>query len=295
MSEKSAKDKVFSAKDFLRCGDKGLDLSTPAIMGILNVSPDSFYDGGNYSNDNIVLKRVETMIEEGAAIIDIGGASSRPGSIEIDQEVEIKRVIPVIEKVVNEFPGQIISVDTYRSAVAHKAVEAGASIVNDISGGDMDPDMFSTIAKLETAYLLMHMQGTPATMQDNPKYEDVVKEVTGVFEKKVAQLKMLGIKNILIDPGFGFGKTLNHNFILLSRLDAFEKLNLPLVVGVSRKSMINTVIKTTPDQALNGTSVLNTLAILNGASVLRVHDVKEAHETIQLVDYYKVIQGKQAR
>ena len=292
MSEKSAKDKVFSAKDFLRCGDKGLDLSTPAVMGILNVSPDSFYDGGNYTNDNIVLKRVETMVEEGAAIIDIGGVSSAPGSTEIDQELEIKRVLPAIEKVAKAFPDLIISVDTYRSLVAHKAVDAGASMVNDISGGEMDPDMFSTISKLETAYLLMHMQGTPATMQDNPDYGDVAKEIVGIFEKKVAQLKNLGIENILIDPGFGFGKTLDHNFILLSRLNEFEKLNLPLVVGVSRKSMVNTVLQTTPDQALNGTSVLNTLAILNGARVLRVHDVKEAHETIQLVGYYKAIHEK---
>ena len=292
MSEKSAKDKVFSAKDFLQCGDKGLDLSTPVIMGVINVSPDSFYDGGSYDNDSLVLERVGIMIEQGAGIIDVGGASSRPGSEEIGLEDELQRVVPVIEKISNEFPDQIISVDTYRSMVAQKAVEAGASLVNDISGGDLDSKMFQTIAQLNVAYLLMHMKGTPATMQNDPQYDNVVDEIIGDFEKKVIQLRDLGVESILLDPGFGFGKTLEHNYTLLSRLEVLNKMNLPLVVGISRKSMINTILKTKPDHALNGTTVLNTLAILNGARIIRVHDVKEASEVIQLMEYYTSILQK---
>lgn len=287
MSEKSAKDKIFSAKHFLQCGGKTLDLSTPTVMGILNITPDSFYDGGKHRNDREVLKRVETMIYEGAEVIDVGGASSRPGAELVSAEEEIERVLPVISSVVKAFPKQIVSVDTFRSEVASKCVGEGADMVNDISGGDMDDSMFETIANLKPAYLLMHMKGIPRSMQKNPEYEDVVREVGEVLKGKVTLLKEMGVNNLLIDPGFGFGKSLEHNYILLSKLNYFSALRLPLVVGISRKSMVNRVLGTSPRNALNGTTVLNTLALLNGANILRVHDVRAAREAIQLVGYYQ--------
>ena len=287
MSEKSAKDKIFSAKHYLQCGGKTLDLSTPVVMGILNITPDSFYDGGKHRNDREVLKRVETMIYEGAEVIDVGGASSRPGAELVSAEEEIKRVLPVISRVVKAFPKQIVAVDTFRSEVASKCVGEGAGMVNDISGGDMDDSMFETIANLQPAYLLMHMKGIPRSMQKNPEYEDVVREVGEVLKGKVTLLKEMGVNNLLIDPGFGFGKSLEHNYILLSKLNYFSALRLPLVVGISRKSMVNRVLGTSPGNALNGTTVLNTLALLNGANILRVHDVRAAREAIQLVGYYQ--------
>ncbi|HQK96889.1 MAG TPA: dihydropteroate synthase [Bacteroidia bacterium] len=251
-------------------------------MGILNVTPDSFYDGGKFIEESGILKRVEEMIQQGAAIIDIGGASSRPNSAIISVEDELLRTIKHIELIIKHFPGIIISIDTWRARVAKEAIEAGASIVNDISGGDMDEEMFKTVATLQSPYILMHMQGTPQTMQVNPVYENVVTEVIGSLKVKMEKLRSLGVHDIIVDPGFGFGKTNEHNFRLLKNLNLFKILKAPVMVGVSRKSMINKTLNIKPNEALNGTTALNMAALMNGANILRVHDVKEAMETIQL-------------
>ncbi|HOS49151.1 MAG TPA: dihydropteroate synthase [Bacteroidia bacterium] len=251
-------------------------------MGILNVTPDSFYDGGKFIEESGILKRVEEMIQQGAAIIDIGGASSRQNSAIISVEDELLRTIKHIELIIKHFPGIIISIDTWRARVAKEAIEAGASIVNDISGGDMDEEMFKTVATLQSPYILMHMQGTPQTMQVNPVYENVVTEVIGSLKVKMEKLRSLGVHDIIVDPGFGFGKTNGHNFRLLKNLNLFKILKAPVMVGVSRKSMINKTLNIKPNEALNGTTALNMAALMNGANILRVHDVKEAMETIQL-------------
>lgn len=266
----------------LNCKGKILHLTQPIVMGILNVTPDSFYDGGKFIEESGILKRVEEMIQQGAAIIDIGGASSRQNSAIISVEDELLRTIKHIELIIKHFPGIIISIDTWRARVAKEAVEAGASIVNDISGGDMDEEMFKTVATLQSPYILMHMQGTPQTMQVNPVYENVVTEVIGSLKVKMEKLRSLGVHDIIVDPGFGFGKTNGHNFRLLKNLNLFKILKAPVMVGVSRKSMINKTLNIKPNEALNGTTALNMAALMNGANILRVHDVKEAMETIQL-------------
>ena len=266
----------------LNCKGKILHLTQPIVMGILNVTPDSFYDGGKFIEESGILKRVEEMIQQGAAIIDIGGASSRPNSAIISVEDELLRTIKHIELIIKHFPGIIISIDTWRARVAKEAIEAGASIVNDISGGDMDEEMFKTVATLQSPYILMHMQGTPQTMQVNPVYENVVTEVIGSLKVKMEKLRSLGVHDIIVDPGFGFGKTNGHNFRLLKNLNLFKILKAPVMVGVSRKSMINKTLNIKPNEALNGTTALNMAALMNGANILRVHDVKEAMETIQL-------------
>lgn len=256
-------------------------------MAIVNLTPDSFYDGGRYGSTSDVLRDIEEKIKSGATIIDIGAASSRPGAAEISEEEEWKRLGTALKEIRKQFPGIFISVDTYRSSIAEKSANEGADIINDISGGSFDTDMFATMARLNIPYILMHIQGSPKTMQENPHYEDVVKDVTNYFEGKIKILTHLNFHKIILDPGFGFGKNTEHNFKLLKALDRMKAMGYPLLAGVSRKSMINKVIKTNPVTSLNGTTVVNTIALLNGASILRVHDVTEARQAIELVEFYK--------
>jgi len=251
-------------------------------MGILNVTPDSFFDGGRYNSASDALRQAERMLEEGAAIIDIGGMSSRPGAELIDVEEELARVLPPIQAIAKAFPETVISIDTVRSQVAQEAVEAGASIVNDISAAAFDEALYETVADLQVPYILMHMQGSPKTMQQNPDYEDVVREVLDFLIAEVGKLRALDVNDIIIDPGFGFGKTVAHNYQLLKQMHVFGITELPILAGLSRKSMINKVLKVKPDHALNGTTALNMIALQQGAKILRVHDVRPAVETIKL-------------
>jgi len=262
-----------------------LDLSTPKIMGILNITPDSFYDGGVFNSDKKILNQVEKMISEGADMIDIGGYSSRPGANEVNIDDEIGRVIPAIELIKNKFCDTIISIDTYRSKVAKKAINAGASIINDISSGDLDSEMFNCVAKLKVPYIMMHMKGIPNNMQKNPEYENVIVEIVKNLSNKLFLAKKAGIIDVIIDPGFGFGKTATHNYSILKNLSFFKELGCPILVGISRKSMIYKLLDKNPENALNGTTCLNTISIINGAKILRVHDVKEAKEVITLTNF----------
>jgi dihydropteroate synthase len=255
----------------------------PIVMGILNVTPDSFYDGGLYRNSYEQLSKVEQMLEEGASIIDVGAVSSRPGSNLIDKGEEISRLIPVLKVIRTSFPGIVISVDTFRAEVAEMALESGADIINDIYGGTYDGKMPETMARLNKPYIIMHMKGSPADMQHEPVYEDVVEEIYRFFEEQTSKLEAKGFHHIAIDPGFGFGKSLEHNYEILQNLDRFKKLGYPVLAGFSRKSMINSVLGVWPSEALNGTTVLNTIALLKGVDILRVHDVKQAMEVIKLV------------
>lgn len=267
----------------INCGGKLIDLSEPICMGILNVTPDSFYDGGVYNRGiELIIKRAGEMLEEGASIIDIGGMSSRPGARLIDIEEELQRVIPTIKALLSAFPDIVLSVDTLRTEVARQAVDSGATLINDISAGQIDKEMFEYIGRSGVPYVLMHMQGLPATMQQNPTYGDIIVEITDFFINKISLLRQLGVKDIILDPGFGFGKTLNQNYTLLKNISAFHILECPVLVGVSRKSMVNKVLDISPEMALNGTTALHMVALINGASILRVHDVKEAMETIKL-------------
>lgn len=263
-------------------------LHEPVVMGILNVTPDSFFDGGKYRTEYAVLKRAEQIVEEGAKIIDIGAYSTRPGADNISAKEEIGRLLPAVKLIRNRFSEIGISIDTFRSEVVEAvSSEAGLCMVNDISGGTMDDNMFETIARLKTPYVLMHIQGTPQTMQQEPFYNDVVRDVVRDLSEKVNKLHQLGVSDVVIDPGFGFGKTLEHNYELLNRLDAFEEFRLPLLVGVSRKSMIFKLLNTTAGESLNGTTALNMLALQAGADILRVHDVKEAVETVAIYEKLK--------
>lgn len=266
----------------VNCKGQLLDLSQPLIMGILNVTPDSFFDGGKYNQETAVLQQVERMIAEGAAIIDIGGMSSRPGATIITDEEEIKRVIPFIELIVKHFPEAILSIDTVKSRVARESVAAGASIVNDISASRMDPLLYKTVAKLGVPYVLMHMQGKPGDMQKNPVYEDVTREVLDFFIQEIGTLRLLGVKDIIVDVGFGFGKTVEHNFQLLKNLHVFKILDVPILTGLSRKSMVCRPLDLKPEAALNGTTALHMVALQQGSKILRVHDVREAMEVIKL-------------
>ena len=263
---------------------KGIILDEAVVMGILNVTPDSFFDGGQYLSEENIVRRINSMEYDGAQIIDIGGYSTRPGAVQVSEEEELSRVLPIIKIIRSNFKNIIISVDTFRSNVAEKSIETGADIINDISGGSLDDKMFDCIADLNVPYVLMHIKGTPQNMQEKPTYTNVVDEVKNYFEQKINRLNQLGVNDIILDPGFGFGKTIEHNYQLLKNLDLFKSFDLPILVGVSRKSMINKVINTTPDEALNGTTSLNTIALIKGANILRVHDVKEANETIKLVN-----------
>ena len=264
---------------------KLMDFSSPKIMGILNITPDSFYDGGIFDSNKKILKQVEKMLEDGADIIDIGGCSSKPGSKKVIIDDEIKRVIPTIELIKSKFNEAIISVDTFRSEVAKKAVNSGASIVNDISAGELDPNMFNCVAELGIPYIMMHMQGSPQTMQNKPKYNNVVNDIITNLSKKIFRARELGIIDIVVDPGFGFGKTLEHNYQILNDLSFFKELDCPILVGISRKSMIYKILNNDPKNALNGTTCLNTVALSKGANILRVHDVKEAKEIIKLTNF----------
>ncbi len=268
----------------LNCKGKLLVIDAPIIMGIINATPDSFYQG-NINEDIPALAK--KMIADGAGILDIGGQSTKPGSARITADEEIERVLPVINAIHKEFPETILSVDTYSSKVAIAAVEAGASMVNDISAGNMDADMITTVAQLKLPYVCMHMQGTPEDMHKNPQYQDVTREVLDFFINKIYDCKNAGITDIIIDPGFGFGKTIEHNFSLLKKLEVLKMLDKPILAGLSRKSSIYKTLGTTAENALNGTTVLNTMALMNGASILRVHDVKEAAEAIKLFTAYK--------
>ena len=271
----------------LNCKGKLITTDVPLVMGIINATPDSFYRGDLNNGMDGILMLAKKMINEGATILDIGGQSTKPGSIEISSEKEMDRVIPVIKMIHEHFPQTILSVDTYQSAVAIKAIEAGASIVNDVSGGEADKKMIDTVAALRVPYICMHMKGTAANMQSFATYEDVLKEVLDYFIFKIHQCRAAGIKDIIIDPGFGFAKNAAHNFNLLKNLHVFKMLDCPILAGLSRKSTIYKTLGITAAEALNGTTVLNTLALNNGANILRVHDVKEAVETVTLMESYK--------
>jgi len=277
---------LVSTKTTLNCRGRLLDLSAPIVMGILNVTPDSFYDGGKYGDLSTTLKHAEKMLAEGATIIDIGGMSSRPGAKEVPVNEEIKRSIPSVKAVRKEFPEAYISIDTVWAEVARQAVNAGADMVNDISSGSMDKALIPTIGKLGVPYILMHMQGKPQTMQTAPQYDNVTTDILDFFIQKINKLRENGIHDIVIDPGFGFGKTIEHNYTILRKMKDFQVLNLPVLVGLSRKSMIYKVLDTTPDKALNGTSVLHTIALQNGAKILRAHDVREAMEVVRITQTF---------
>jgi len=283
-NKSGAKDTFFSRKKTINCGGKLLTIDKPLVMGILNITPDSFYDGGFYVSEIDQIKQTEKMLEEGADIIDIGAVSTRPGAKEVSKEEELKKIVSVIELLLKNFPKIIISVDTYRADIAKNAIESGAKIINDISGGMFDSKIFETVADLNVPYIMMHIKGTPENMQLNPNYSDIVKEIIFFFSQQIDKLKKIGVNDVIIDPGFGFGKTLENNYELLKKLDNFKIFELPLLVGFSRKSMINKVLNTKPYEALTGTTVLNTIALMNGANILRVHDVKPAVETIKIVN-----------
>jgi dihydropteroate synthase len=271
----------------LNCKGQLLSITEPIVMGILNVTPDSFYKGSRLPNGDELLRKAEQMIKEGAAILDVGGQSTRPKSERVTGDEELKRVIPAIEALYKNFPDQLISIDTFYAAVAKEAVQAGASIVNDVSAGTIDAALLPTVAQLGVPYVLMHIQGNPQTMQQDPQYKNVTLDVFDALSFKIKEIEKQGIKDIIIDPGFGFGKTIAHNFQLLRELSFFSQLKKPLLVGLSRKSTVYKTLQTTANQALNGTTVLHTMALLNGATILRVHDVKEAKEAIQLYLAYK--------
>jgi dihydropteroate synthase len=283
MTNKSNENTAFASE----AGDKLLTFAKPLVMGIINLTPDSFYDGGRYRNLNAVLQDAEEKIRQGADVLDLGAASSRPGATEVSEEEEWKRLEPALQELHKHFPNTLLSVDTFRSGIAQKSADAGAGMINDISGGNADSKMFATMARLQLPYVMMHMQGTPKTMQIEPTYENVVEDIMGFFKLKTEQLNKLGFHKIILDPGFGFGKTTQHNYLLLKHLQDFTRLGFPVLAGLSRKSMINAVIGTNPVSALNGTTVLNSIALMNGASLLRVHDVQEAKQAIDLVLYYQ--------
>lgn len=259
-------------------------IEKPVVMGILNITPDSFYSGSRLQQMKEIVQKAEQMINEGATILDIGGQSTRPGSVRLTAAEELNRVLPVIQEIKQRFPDSFLSIDTYHAVVAKETVTAGVDMVNDISAGNMDTQMLLTVAALQVPFIAMHMQGTPETMQHNPQYKDVTLEVVDYFIQKISACKAAGIKDLIIDPGFGFGKTIAHNFQLLKQLEALQMFHVPVLAGLSRKSTIWKTLHITTEEALNGTTVLNTIAITKGASILRVHDVKEAMQVIQLYE-----------
>jgi dihydropteroate synthase len=269
----------------ISCKGKLIDLTKPKIMGILNLTPDSFYDGGLFNNTDLALAQTEKMLLEGATFIDVGGASSKPGAVQISIDEELARVLPIIEEIQKRFPEAIISIDTYRSVVAQQAVATGAAIVNDISSGSLDAKMLGTIGALGgVPYIAMHMQGKPQNMQDNPSYDNLLVAIRSFFAAKIDDAHKAGIHDVIIDPGFGFGKTLDHNYSLLKNLSSMQMDGIPMMIGLSRKSMIHKYLKIDVSDALNGTTVLNTIALKQGAQILRVHDVKEAQQAIHLIE-----------
>jgi dihydropteroate synthase len=268
----------------INCNQTLVDLSSPKVMGILNITPDSFYDGGKYKKDAEFLNQTEKMLLEGATFIDIGAYSSRPGAVHISEEEELKRILPVIHLLLKNFPEIIISVDTFRSKIAKETINSGAAIINDISGGKMDANMFETVAKLKVPYILMHMLGKPQDMQQNPIYKDVTKEIISFFAEQIYKLHLLKLNDVIIDVGFGFGKTISHNFEILKNLSLFKSLDAPILAGISRKSMLYKTLDISAQEALNATTSAHTVALLNGANILRVHDVKEAMQAIKIVE-----------
>ena len=269
---------------YINAGGRLIDLEIPKVMGILNITPDSFYAGSRFNTDEEILGAAKRMLDEGADILDIGGYSSRPGAPDIPREEEGRRVIRAIKLINRELPGTVISVDTFRSDIALEAIlESGAQMINDISGGEADSNMFSVVERLNVPYIMMHMKGNPANMQENPVYDDIVADILKWSGERIFRLQSAGVKDIIIDPGFGFGKTVDHNFELLRRLDEFSIAGLPLLVGISRKSMIWKTLGITSDEALNGTTAMHVVALLKGADIIRVHDVKEAVQAVQLV------------
>ena len=268
----------------INCKGNLVDVSSPKVMGILNITPDSFFDGGKYKNEADILNQTEKMLSDGATFIDVGAYSSRPGAKHISEEEELQRIVPVINLLVKNFPEIIISVDTFRSKVALETINSGAAIINDISGGKMDAKMFETVANLQVPYILMHMLGTPQSMQQNPVYKDVIEEIISFFAEQIYKLHQLKLNDIIIDVGFGFGKTINHNFEILKNLSLFKSLDATILAGISRKSMLYKTLDISAQEALNATTSANTIALLNGATILRVHDVKEAMEAVKIVN-----------
>lgn len=277
-----AKDTFFHKKVTLNAGGKLIDLSTPKVMGIINLTPDSFYAGSRKQDMNAILSQAEKMLAEGAAFLDLGAYSSRPGATDISIQQETDRLLPAVEAIIKALPEAVLSIDTFRSIVAEAAIKAGAHIINDISGGELDADMFATVSRLQVPYILMHMKGTPQNMNQMANYENVFDEVFDYFTAKYHQLKQLGVKDVIIDPGFGFAKKTEHSYELMRRLQDFNVLQLPLLVGISRKNMIYKILGITADEALNGTTALNAIALTKGADILRVHDVKEAVEAVKI-------------
>lgn len=271
----------------INCKGTLIDLSRPKVMGILNITPNSFFDGGKYADENAILQQVEKMLNEGATFIDVGAYSSKPNAAFVSEEEEIRRLIPIVELLVNEFPEIILSIDTFRSGVAKKAIEAGAAIINDISAGSLDTEMMQTVAKLQVPYIMMHMKGTPNTMQSLTQYDDILKEMMLYCAQKINQARSLGINDLILDPGYGFAKTTEQNFEVLQKSELFAHLEVPILAGLSRKSMIYKTLNNNSQEALNGTTVLNTLALIKGANILRVHDVKQAMETVSLFEAFQ--------
>ncbi|MBF7093199.1 dihydropteroate synthase [Flavobacterium sp. ALJ2] len=266
----------------INCKGQLIDLSVPKVMGILNVTPNSFFDGGKYDSNEAIITQVEKMLADGATFIDLGAYSSKPSAEFVSEEEELSRIVPVVKLILQLFPDALLSIDTFRSKVAQACIENGAAIINDISGGNLDDKMFDVIAKYNVPYILMHMRGTPQTMQNLTDYDDIVKEMLFYFSEKVAQARNLGINDIILDPGFGFSKTLDQNYEVLQKMELFNLLELPVLAGFSRKSMIYKYLNTNQQEALNGTTVLNTISLTKGAKILRVHDVKEAMECVTL-------------
>ncbi|MFD0761240.1 dihydropteroate synthase [Lutibacter aestuarii] len=274
----------------INCNGKLIDVSSPKVMGILNITPDSFFDGGKYNNPQSIVKQVEKMLSEGATFIDVGAYSSRPGAKHISEKEEKERILPVIKLLAKEFPQILMSIDTFRSEIAEACINEGACIINDISAGNMDENMFTTVAKLNVPYIIMHMKGTPQNMQKNCTYNHVVNDVIFYFSKKINELRLLGVNDIITDVGFGFSKKLEHNYKLLKHLELFKSLEVPTLAGLSRKSMLFKPLEITQKEALNATTTANTIALLNGANILRVHDVKEAVEAIKIVELLKNVE-----
>jgi dihydropteroate synthase len=266
----------------MNCNGKLIDLSTPKVMGILNLTPNSFYDGGKYKTDSEILSKVEKMLLEGANFLDVGAYSSKPNAEFVSEQEEIGRIIPIVNLILKKFPEAVLSIDTFRSEVARLCLENGASLINDISAGNLDDKMMETVAKFKVPYIMMHMRGTPQTMQTLTNYDDIVKEMLFYFSERVAKARSFGINDLVLDPGFGFAKTIDQNFEVLQKLELFQMLELPIIIGVSRKSMIYKTLEINAEEALNGTTVLNTFALTKGTKILRVHDVKEAVECVKL-------------
>lgn len=271
----------------INCKGELVDLTRPKVMGILNLTPDSFFDGGKYKDETSILQQVEYMLDHGATFIDMGAYSSRPGAEHVPEDEELLRMLPVIDLILTKFPDTLISVDTFRSKVAAESIEHGAALINDISAGNLDAAMFDTVANYQVPYIMMHMKGTPQSMQKQATYSDVIKDLRSYFSEKIRETTSKKINDIIIDPGFGFAKTTEQNYTLLNHLDLFQTFGLPILIGLSRKSMIYKVLESSPQEALNGTTALHTIALLKGANITRAHDVKEAMECVKLVEVLK--------